>query len=133
VLREFLKGTMASAITDEKADKIAISVKSILAAFIKSLRYLEGLDQQDKNGKRRKAFSVRDWVLDDKEKGFLFLTSNAQQHVALRPLISMWLSTASTAILGLEESATRRIWVITDELPSLHRLPDLASTLAEVR
>lgn len=133
VLREFLKGTMASAITDEKADKIAISVKSILAAFIKSLRYLEGLDQQDKNGKRRKAFSVRDWVLDDKEKGFLFLTSNAQQHVALRPLISMWLSTASTAILGLEESTTRRIWVITDELPSLHRLPDLASTLAEVR
>ncbi|HIF9507389.1 TPA: type IV conjugative transfer system coupling protein TraD [Photobacterium damselae] len=133
VLREFLKGTMASAITDEKADKIAISVKSILAAFIKSLRYLEGLDQQDKNGKRRKAFSVRDWVLDDKEKGFLFLTSNAQQHVALRPLISMWLSTASTAILGLEESATRRIWVITDELPSLHRLPDLPSTLDEVR
>ncbi|HIF9118453.1 TPA: type IV conjugative transfer system coupling protein TraD [Photobacterium damselae] len=133
VLREFLKGTMASAITDEKADKIAISVKSILAAYIKSLRYLEGLDQQDKNGKRRKTFSVRDWVLDDNEKGFLFLTSNAQQHVALRPLISMWLSIASTAILGLEESATRRIWVITDELPSLHRLPDLASTLAEVR
>ncbi|HIF9266847.1 TPA: type IV conjugative transfer system coupling protein TraD [Photobacterium damselae] len=133
VLREFLKGTMASAITDEKADKIAISVKSILAAYIKSLRYLEGLDQQDKNGKRRKAFSVRDWVLDDNEKGFLFLTSNAQQHVSLRPLISMWLSTASTAILGLDESTTRRIWVITDELPSLHRLPDLASTLAEVR
>lgn len=133
VLREFLKGTMASAITDDKADKIAISVKSILAAYIKSLRYLEGLDQQDKNGKRRKAFSVRDWVLDDNEKGFLFLTSNAQQHVSLRPLISMWLSTASTAILGLNENAHRRIWVIMDELPSLHRLPDLASTLAEVR
>lgn len=45
----------------------------------------------------------------------------------------MWLSTASTAILGLNESASRRIWVIIDELPSLHKLPDLASTLAEVR
>ncbi|MGR5464892.1 type IV conjugative transfer system coupling protein TraD [Photobacterium damselae] len=132
-LREFLKGTSASSITDEKADKIAVSVKSILATYIKSLRYLEGLDKPDKNGKMRKEFSVQDWVLDDNQKGFLYLTSNAQQHVSLRPLISMWLSTASTAILGLNESASRRIWVIMDELPSLHKLPDLASTLAEVR
>ncbi|ENO8811631.1 type IV conjugative transfer system coupling protein TraD [Photobacterium damselae] len=133
VLRDFLKGTSASSITDEKADKIAVSVKSILATYIKSLRYLEGLDKPDKDGNTRKAFSIQDWVLDDNQKGFLYLTSNAQQHVSLRPLISMWLSTASTAILGLNESASRRIWVIIDELPSLHKLPDLASTLAEVR
>lgn len=132
-LRSYLQGTMASAITDEKADKIAISVKAILAAYIKSLRYLEGLDQPDAQGHSRPSFSVKEWVQDDQQQGFLFLTSNAEQHVALRPLISMWLSTASTALLGLTEDPNRRIWVIADEIPSLHQLPDLASTLAEVR
>ncbi|WP_305812805.1 type IV conjugative transfer system coupling protein TraD [Photobacterium leiognathi] len=133
VLRDYLQGTMASAITDEKADKIAISVKAILAAYIKSLRYLEGLDKPDKSGHHRPVFSIRKWVQDDTQTGFLFFTSNAEQHVSLRPLISMWLSTASTAMLGLTENPNRRLWVIADELPSLHQLPDLASTLAEVR
>lgn len=132
-LAAYLDGTESTSLVSEKAQKTAISIKSVLAAYIKSLRYLEGLDKPMKNGETRPSFSIRDWMLDDNEKGFLFLTSNAQQHVALRPLISMWLSTASTSILSLDENPNRRVWFIIDELPSLHRLPDLSSTLAEVR
>ncbi|WP_155485554.1 type IV secretion system DNA-binding domain-containing protein, partial [Vibrio harveyi] len=66
--------------------KTAISIKSVLATYIKSLRFLDGLDEKDDNGKlKRKPFSITDWVLDDKQRGFLFLSSNAQQHASLRP------------------------------------------------
>ncbi|NHE84388.1 type IV secretion system DNA-binding domain-containing protein, partial [Vibrio vulnificus] len=61
------------------------------------------------------------------------LSSNAQQHASLRPLISTWLAIASNAILGLNPDDDRRIWVIMDEMPSLHKLPELDSIIAEVR
>jgi type IV secretory pathway TraG/TraD family ATPase VirD4 len=76
---------------------------------------------------------MTDWVQDDKQTGFLFLSSNAQQHASLRPLIFMWLAIASNAILGREADEDRRIWVLMDEMPSLHKLPELGSIIAEVR
>ncbi|WP_394230791.1 type IV conjugative transfer system coupling protein TraD [Shewanella colwelliana] len=133
-LSEYLKGTESASLVSDKIQKTAISIKSVLAAYIKSLRFLENLDEKNEDGKFiRPKFSIRNWVKDDKETGFLFLSSNAQQHASLRPLISMWLSIASTAILEMEENPDRRIWVIMDEAPSLHKLPELAETIAEVR
>ncbi len=132
-LTEYLDGTESASLVSDKIQKTAISIKSVLAAYIKSLRFLEGLEKPDKEGNPRRRFSIQDWVLDDNEKGFLFLTSNAKQHASLRPLISMWLSIATTAILSLEESQKRRIWVIMDEAPSLHKLPELPNVLSEVR
>ncbi|GEK15903.1 type IV conjugative transfer system coupling protein TraD [Aliivibrio fischeri] len=132
-LTEYLDGTESASLVSDKIQKTAISIKSVLAAYIKSLRFLEGLDKPDKEGNPRRKFSIQDWVLNDNEKGFLFLTSNAKQHPSLRPLISMWLSIASTAILSLSESQSRRIWVIIDEAPSLHKLPELPNVLSEVR
>ncbi|PSW23354.1 type IV conjugative transfer system coupling protein TraD, partial [Photobacterium phosphoreum] len=132
-LSAYLKGTESASLTSDKAAKIAISIKSILSSYIKSLRFLSGLDKPDKNGNKREKFSIRQWVQDDEKKGTLFLSSNAQQHASLRPLISMWLSIASTAILGLTPNNNRRIWVVMDEMPTLHKLPELAETIAEVR
>ncbi|MCG6230274.1 type IV conjugative transfer system coupling protein TraD [Vibrio furnissii] len=132
-LSGYLKGSESSALVSDKAAKIAISIKSILAAYIKSLRFLEGLEQKDENGHERRRFSITEWVQDDDQKGFLFFSSNASQHVSLRPLISAWLATASTAQLGLTPDPKRRIWVIMDEMPTLHKLPELAETIAEVR
>ena len=133
-LGAFLKGTEASALVSDKIEKTAISIKSVLATYIKALRFLEGLDDRNEAGQLlRPEFSIQDWVQDDKQKGFLFLSSNAQQHASLRPLISMWLAIASNAILGLDANPGRRIWVIMDEMPSLHKLPELGSIIAEVR
>lgn len=133
-LSEYLKGTESASLVSDKIQKTAISIKSVLAAYIKSLRFLAGLDEASESGQMlRRRFSIREWVRNDAEKGFLFLSSNAQQHASLRPLISMWLSIASTAILEQEENPDRRIWVIMDEAPSLHKLPELAETIAEVR
>ena len=47
--------------------------------------------------------------------------------------MSMWLAQASLTLLSLEPDRNRRIWFICDELPSLHKLPLLGETIAEVR
>ncbi|PMO70477.1 type IV conjugative transfer system coupling protein TraD [Vibrio splendidus] len=133
-LGNFLQGTESASLVSKDIKKTAISIKSVLATYIKSLRFLDGLDDKDTKGEpKRKPFSITDWVQDDKQKGFLFLSSNAQQHASLRPLISTWLAIASNAILGLKDDEDRRIWVIMDEMPSLHKLPELDTIIAEVR
>lgn len=133
-LGSYLKGTESASLVSNKIEKTAISIKSVLATYIKCLRFLDGLDERDESGKPLRAkFSITKWVQDDEKKGVLFLSSNAQQHASLRPLISTWLAIASNAILGMEENPDRRIWVIMDEMPSLHKLPELGSIIAEVR
>ena len=129
VLGHYLKGTQAATLVSDKIEKTAISIRSVLSTYLKPLRFLEGL--ADKT-----PFAIRDWIKDidtKKTSQFLFVASNAEQHAALRPLISMWLSMASIALLSLKENFHRRIWFICDELPSLHKLPQLGETIAEVR
>ncbi|MGY5652118.1 type IV conjugative transfer system coupling protein TraD [Vibrio cincinnatiensis] len=132
-LGSFLKGTESAALVSNDIKKTAISIKSVLATYIKSLRFLDGLNNEDRPAKLKQRFSISKWVQDDEQSGFLFLSTNAQQHASLRPLISMWLAIASNAILGLEPDEDRRVWVIMDEMPSLHKLPELGSIIAEVR
>ncbi len=133
-LGEHLKGTEASSLVSKSIEKTAISIKSVLATYIKSLRYLHGLDEKSPQGQRKRPpFSITDWVQDETQQGFLFLSSNARQHTSLRPLISMWLAIASNAILGMEPDEDRRIWVIIDEMPTLHKLPELTHIISEVR
>lgn len=132
-LGNFLEGTEAASLASKDIKKTAISIKSVLATYMKSLRFLDGLDDSKRSDALQKKFSITDWVQDDEQRGFLFLSSNAQQHASLRPLISMWLAIASNAILGLEPDEDRRIWVLMDEMPSLHKLPELGSIIAEVR
>lgn len=132
-LGNFLEGTESASLVSKDIKKTAISIKSVLATYIKSLRFLDGLNAPEREEKLRERFSITHWVQNDKQKGFLFLSSNAQQHASLRPLISMWLAIASNAILGMEPDEDRRIWVIMDEMPSLHKLPELGSIISEVR
>ncbi|MEZ8862538.1 type IV conjugative transfer system coupling protein TraD [Vibrio sp. 10N.247.311.51] len=133
-LGHFLQGTESASLVSKDIKKTAISIKSVLATYIKSLRFLDGLDEKDAKGAlKRQPFSITNWVQDDNQKGFLFLSSNAQQHASLRPLISTWLAIASNAILGLDPDEDRRIWVIMDEMPSLHKLPELDNIISEVR
>ena len=75
-------------------------------------------------------FSIRDWIRDEHKDSWLFITSRADVHKSIRPLISMWLGLATQAIMSLPASRTRRIWTILDELPTLQRLPSLDVALA---
>ncbi len=124
-LENYLVGTPAATLVSSKIEKTAISIRSVITTYLKSLQSLVGL--------QGKTFSIRDYLLNDGQSGWLFISSNGEQHKALKPLMSMWLAMASLPMLSLEPDSKRRIWFICDELPSLHKLPLLGETTAEVR
>lgn len=127
-LEPYLNGTAAATLVSNKIEKTAISIRSVITTYLKSMQSLSGLDESGKP-----SFSIRDYLLNKDLEGWLFISSNGEQHKSLKPLISMWIAMASLTLLSLPEDANRRIWFICDELPSLHKLPLLGETIAEVR
>ena len=123
-LAEAMEGTVAQSIVDPDNPKTALSVRAMLTANIGALEYLPDTG---------KPFSIREWISNDNRGGFLFLTSRGDQHASLRGLISTWLEIAVNAMLSLEQDDERRIWVVLDELPTLHQVPSLQPGLAESR
>ncbi|MCY3847048.1 MAG: type IV secretion system DNA-binding domain-containing protein [Acidobacteria bacterium] len=146
-LAEAMEGTVAQSIVDPDNPKTALSVRAMLTANIGALEYLPDTGEP---------FSIREWISNDgacggqalggrareaplggvpsrKGGGFLFLTSRGDQHASLRGLISTWLEIAVNAMLSLEQDDERRIWVVLDELPTLHQVPSLQLGLAESR
>ncbi len=126
-LAQAMEGTVAQSIVDPDNPKTALSVRAMLTANIGALEYLPDTGPP---------FSIRDWVSDEAGGGgggFLFLTSRGDQHASLRGLISTWLEIAVNAMLSLEQRDDRRIWVVLDELPTLHQVPSLQPGLAESR
>ncbi|CAN5419924.1 type IV conjugative transfer system coupling protein TraD [soil metagenome] len=123
-LQSLLKGTEAESLMSEKAEKTAISIKSVLATYLKSLCYVKDGDNN---------FSIREWVQNDKASQWLFISSQGDKHESLKPLITAWLDIAVNALLSLPENPTRRIWIILDELTSLQQLPYLTAALSEAR
>ena len=123
-LAEAMEGTVAQSIVDPENPKTALSVRAMLTAHLSALEFLPDTG---------KPFSIREWIGKEDGDGFLFLTSRGDQHASLRGLISTWLEIAVSAMLSLAQDDGRRIWVILDELPTLHQVPSLQPGLAESR
>ena len=123
-LAEAMEGTVAQSIVDPENPKTALSVRAMLTAHLGAMEILPDAG---------KPFSIREWISRDSEDSCLFLTSRGDQHASLRGLISTWLEIAVNALLSLDRDDGRRIWVILDELPTLHQVPSLQPGLAESR
>ena len=127
-LAQAMEGTVAQSIVDPENPKTALSVRAMLTANLGALALLPDEGEP---------FSIREWISKDNAArdggGFLFLTSRGDQHASLRGLISTWLEIAVNAMLSLGRDDGRRIWVILDELPTLHQVPSLQPGLAESR
>ncbi len=123
-LAQAMEGTVAQSIVDPENPKTALSVRAMLTANLAAFEFLPDEGEP---------FSIREWVSDEDRQGFLFLTSRGDQHASLRGLISTWLEIAVNAMLSLAQEPDRRIWVILDELPTLHQVPSLQPGLAESR
>ena len=121
----YLADTNAAALLDEDGDKIIASIRAMLASYSQSLKYLPS------KGKR---FSIRQWIQNDyDDDSWVFISSTEEQKEALKPLITVWLDIASSAILSLTRDPNRRIWMAIDELPTLNKLPSLLNTLTNSR
>jgi len=138
-LRELLKGTESGSLVEEELEKMALSVRAILTDYIKGMRFLP-----DKG----EVFSIRDWVRNGEGVGntdktnngesnnddsWLFITSRADCHETILPLLSTWYDIAITAALSLDKCKDRRIYNFIDELPTLQYLSSLQSGMAQGR
>src|SRR3546814_20022353 len=74
-------------------------------------------------------FSIRRWVEDEKDDSWLFVTVKADQLHSLRPLITVWLDTAISALMSLFPARDRRLYVVIDELPTPQQLPSMSAFL----
>ena len=128
-LRDYLANTPSANLVEEKIEKTAISIRSVVTNYAKALRYLQGLDDGT-----RPPFTIREWMTQERyDSSWLFISTQARHRKSVRPLISLWVSLATLMLQSMGENSDRRVWFIIDEAPSLQRIPELAETLAEAR
>lgn len=128
-LRDYLANTPSANLVEEKIEKTAISIRSVVTNYAKALRYLQGLDDGTKP-----PFTIREWMTQERyDNSWLFISTQARHRKSVRPLISLWVSLATLMLQSMGENSDRRVWFIIDETPSLQRIPELAETLAEAR
>ena len=131
-LRQILKGTEAENLVSKDIEKTAISIRAVMATYTKSLRFLEGLH------KTKKPFAIKDWLIAQvdstaTQKGWLFVSSRANFHAEIKPLISAWLGMALKSVQSLTPNPNRRIWIVMDEKASLNRLENFSDIAADIR
>ncbi|QIE30381.1 type IV secretion system DNA-binding domain-containing protein [Caballeronia sp. SBC2] len=78
------------------------------------------------------SFSLRDWLADP-NGGNLFITWDENMRAALRSLISCWVDSVFSSVLGMKADDKRRVWTYLDELESLAKLPTLGDALTKGR
>ncbi|MET0238344.1 MAG: type IV secretion system DNA-binding domain-containing protein [Sphingobium sp.] len=123
-LAGFVEGTEASAFISQEGERTSAGVQAELASVMRSFSYLD--DTKD-------GLSIRDWVANEKDDSWLFITVKADQLPSLRPLITVWLDIAISAIMSMTPDRNRRLYCVIDELPTLQKLPSLSDFLARAR
>jgi len=135
-LHQALENTVAASMVDPSAERMTMSIRSILSTHIKCLE-----DVGDTAG----PFSIRRWMQNEGDSGpvprssesvggsWLFLSCLPGQRASMRSLLSGWLSIAMRALMDQEPSQKRKVWFIIDELPSLNVINDLPRALSELR
>lgn len=123
-LAAFAAGTDAAAFISTEGERTSAGIQAELASLMRSFSYLD--DTED-------GLSIRDWVANERDDSWLFVTVKADQLPSLRPLITVWLDIAISAIMSLAPDRDRRLYVVIDELPTLQKLPSLSDFLARAR
>lgn len=123
-LAAFAAGTDAAAFISVEGERTSAGIQAELASVMRSFSYLDDT---------RKGLSIREWVENEEGDGWLFITVKADQLPSLRPLITVWLDIAISAIMSLAPDRDRRLFCVIDELPSLQKLPSLSDFLARAR
>ena len=123
-LAAFAAGTDAAAFISTEGERTSAGIQAELASVMRSFAYLD--DTED-------GFSIREWVETGADGSWLFITVKADQLPSLRPLITVWLDIAISAIMSLVPDRDRRLYCVVDELPTLQKLPSLSDFLARAR
>lgn len=113
----------AVGLINPKNDKMFAGVRGIMATAFTFLRYVD--DKGD--------FSIRDWVQNDADRRWVFITYQDSMFASLRTLISTFTSIAIMYLLDMPEDEKRRVWFLLDELGTLDKMPALVDALTKIR
>lgn len=119
-MAKILRDTDAQAMFNTDAEKFAASIRGIIGTYSESLKYLD---------KSNETFSITEWVNDELDDSWLFISSTEEQADLLAPLMTVWLELFSKAFLTLIPSYQRKIGISLDELPTLNEIPSLLKVL----
>ena len=124
-LYEHLKNTPAANTLGEKAGPRSDSLRSVLITGAERLSHLLGTKEN---------FSIRNWINDPKQKGFLFLSAPEDLAATIKPILAHLSSLTITALLSRDpEQSKKTTWIILDEFTSLGKMDSLADSPARLR
>ena len=122
-LHEMLAGTSGATYVDPKTEKTGINIKMQILNYLTPFRFLK--DEGEK-------FSIRKWVKEE-DDSWIFITTKEEQKEAIKPIISLWISTVIKATMSLPAIHKERMWLCIDEMPTLQKMDDLVLSLTNTR
>jgi type IV secretory pathway TraG/TraD family ATPase VirD4 len=124
-LYEHLKNTPAANTLGEKAGPRSDSLRSVLITGAERLSHLLGTKEN---------FSIRNWINDPNQRGFLFLSAPEDLAATIKPILAHLSSLTITALLSRDpEQSKKTTWIILDEFTSLGKMDSLADSPARLR
>lgn len=122
-LASLISGTPAAILTQEGNDKMLNNTRAVIATYINAWRYLPDTHN----------FSIRNWIQDERDTAWLFISYQDNQIQMLRNFVAMCLGISITENLCLPESSEREIWHIYDEIDTLGKVDSLRAGLTKLR
>jgi type IV secretory pathway TraG/TraD family ATPase VirD4 len=125
-LKSLVGDQPAAAIFNKGSQKMLDNVKAIIGMALDSFKWLDpdaGIED----------FSIRKWVRDEKNLGWIWTPYKDEFFLALKPLIATWCGLLSDSVLSLPKDENRRIFLFVDELGALPRISGLESALTRGR
>jgi hypothetical protein len=124
-LAKRLKGTEHAAAIYQDAGPQRGGMIATLNSVTNALKLLP------RKGEAKTSWTAWEWA--QKRQGWLFITSPPEFRESLRPLISMWMDMLVLRLMNQGKPGPRPVWLILDELQSLHALPQLHTAITENR
>lgn len=121
-LLEMLGDEPAAALFSKGSEKMGANARSIIGASMTAWRYLD-----------EGPFSLRDWIEDDNDRRWVFLSYKESTFAAMRSFISMAVSIAINYGLDLPTDPNRRIWFSLDEFGTLPAMKVVSDALQKIR
>lgn len=122
-LNKIVVGTPADVYTQDGAERLLQSVRSVLTTYLVAWQFIE--DGGD--------FSVRDWIRRAPAGQWLFVRYSDGQVTVMRQLLACWLKLAITETIGNDESPPPPTWFVADEFDSLGAVSAAKDALSKMR
>ncbi|GEM_PF-2596169 len=95
-------------------------IMATLTQFTKFLRYMD-LSGGD-------GFSITDWLSDGRE-GTIFVVNKSDMQDILKPILTLFIDLLGGSILAMPDDPDRRIYIMIDEMGTLHQIDSLVNLL----